>query len=304
MLISPRHFSKPDFNGFTPGCSGSGCHSFQSGILSVTAIGNLQVRVTLSGTTAKVAGELVDANGTVVAYINSTSSNPFILTAPAIGPFTVNAGFKNPSLKWGSAPIDVTLPVELVSFNAQVYKNNVNLKWVTATETNNHGFDIERAKPGSDWKNIGFKNGAGNSSSHKSYEYLDINNVPGKYLYRLKQVDIDGSFEYSPIVEVVIENPKEFELSQNYPNPFNPITRIQYQVSSNSQVNLRVYDMLGNEVAALVDEYKPAGSYDVEFSAKGGSASGGDAKNLASGIYIYKLTVSGFAETKKMILLR
>jgi hypothetical protein len=88
--------------------------------------------------------------------------------------------------------------------------------------------------------------------------------------------------------------PEEFLLSQNYPNPFNPTTRIQYQVSSISQVSLKVYDILGNEVATLVNEEKPAGSYEVEFNAAG----------LSSGIYFYKLNAGSFVQTKKMILLK
>ena len=85
-----------------------------------------------------------------------------------------------------------------------------------------------------------------------------------------------------------------FQLQQNYPNPFNPSTRIQYQVASNSQVSLKVYDVLGNEVATLVDENKPAGNYEVNF----------DASGLASGMYLYKIQAGSFVETKKMILLR
>jgi hypothetical protein len=293
MLISPLHYSEPGFNGTAPGCGGSGCHTSQAGIVSVTNIGNLQARVTVTGNTGNVAGELVDANGTVVAEQGSTSTNPFILTAPSVGNYTVNAGYKNPSRRWESVT-NVSLPVELVSFSALVNKNIVNLKWITATETNNYGFDIERSTNVSTWKKIGFVNGAGNSNSPKNYEYSNLNSSAGRYSYRLKQVDMDGSFEYSPIVEVIIENPKAFDLIQNYPNPFNPSTKIQYQVSNSSRVSLKIYDLIGNEVATLVDEYKPAGNYEIEFSAL----------SLTSGIYFYKLQSGNFVETKKMILLR
>jgi hypothetical protein len=98
--------------------------------------------------------------------------------------------------------------------------------------------------------------------------------------------------------------PLEFALMQNYPNPFNPSTVISYQLPVSSDVTLKVYDVLGNEVATLVDEEKPAGNYEVEFSAKGGSASGGNAYNLASGIYFYKLQAGNFIETKKMLLMK
>jgi hypothetical protein len=294
MLISPFHYSEPGFNGTAPGCGGSGCHTSQAGIVSVTAIGNLQVRVTLTGATGNVAGEIVDAGGNVVAVMNSTSTNPFILTAPSAGPYTVNAGYKNPSRRWDSKLVDVTLPVELVSFTVKVNKSNVSLKWNTATEINNLGFDIERLTSGSTWKKIGFIPGAGNSSSLKNYEYLDINPSPGKYSYRLKQIDMDGSFNYSPSFEVVIENPKEFELMQNYPNPFNPNTKISWQSPVSSRQMLKIYDVIGNEVATLVNEFKPAGKHELEF----------DASNFKSGVYFYKLEVGSFVETKKMILLR
>ena len=293
LVFSPYYFANPNFNGSTPGCGGSGCHSVQAGIVTLTQLGNNQVRVSVSGTSSRVAGELVDVNGSVVAVNNSTNTNPFILTAPAPGNYTVNAGFKNPNLRWASAQIDLTVPVELTSFIAVLDGNLVELKWSTATETNNYGFEIERSENKSVWKNIGFINGAGNSNSQKEYSFVEKIAESGKYFYRLKQIDLDGTFEYSPTVEIVIQNPKTFELTQNYPNPFNPSTRIQYQVSSNSHVSLKVFDIIGNEVATLADEYKSAGSYEVEFGAA----------NLASGIYFYKLQAGSFVETKKMILL-
>ena len=131
----------------------------------------------------------------------------------------------------------------------------------------------------------------------------------------------DGDDIWSPEVKTLLKNiafyllnlsdveqgptiPGEFRLYQNYPNPFNPSTRIQYQVSSSSQITLKVYDVLGNEVATLVNEYKPAGSYEVEFSAKGGSASGGNAYSLVSGIYFYQLRTGSFIQTKKMVLIK
>ena len=168
------------------------------------------------------------------------------------------------------------------------------LKWITATETNNYGFEIEKSENNNTWKNIGFINGAGNSNSQKEYSFTEKIPESGKYFYRLKQIDIDGTFEYSSPVEIVIENPKTFELAQNYPNPFNPSTSIQYQVSRNSNITLKVYDIVGNQIATLVDEFKSAGKYEVEFGAA----------NLASGIYFYKLQAGSFVETKKMVLIR
>ena len=101
--------SQPSFNGSTPGCGGGGCHTFQAGIVSITPKANLQVAVSLSGTTSKVAGELVDTTGTVVATVNSSSTNPFTLTAPGPGRYTVNAGFLSPSRRWDSIKVNLTL---------------------------------------------------------------------------------------------------------------------------------------------------------------------------------------------------
>ncbi len=104
LLIIPDSISRPSFNGSDPGCSGSGCHSFQAGLVSAS-VSDMDVTVTLSGTNSAVAGELVDSSGTVVAVNNSTSSNPFTLTAPGPGVYTINAGFDNPSRRWDSTVV-------------------------------------------------------------------------------------------------------------------------------------------------------------------------------------------------------
>ena len=111
--------SEPSFNGSTPGCSGSGCHSFSGGDVSATILNNFQVQVTITGTSSKVGGELVDENGNVVAVINSTSTNPFILTAPSTGSFTVNAGYDNPSKRWDSASVVISVASNDSLFFAQ-----------------------------------------------------------------------------------------------------------------------------------------------------------------------------------------
>lgn len=192
------------------------------------------------------------------------------------------------------------LPVELNSFSAEVKNNQVSLKWLTETEVNNYGFDVERKGHTStsvsmtNWEKIGFVEGNGNSNSPKEYKYTDKYPIGGsKYQYRLKQIDNDGQFEYSETIEVLLI-PTEIALFQNYPNPFNPSTKISWQSPVDSRQVLIVYDMLGNEIITLVDEYKPTGSYEVNF----------DAVNLASGIYIYRLTVDNHTDTKKMVLLR
>ena len=205
------------------------------------------------------------------------------------------------------------LPVELNSFTARYVEaeNYVLLIWKTQTEINNYGFEIEKSYDKSNWQNIGFVPGNGNSNSPKEYNFRD-NNLSGNSLYyRLKQIDSDGSFSYSKMVDLELVKPETFELSQNYPNPFNPSTMISYRLTATGYVTLKIYDILGNEVATLVNEEKQPGIYEVEFSAKGGFASGGNAsgnsgivRNLPSGLYFYTLSASDFSETKKMILLK
>jgi len=187
------------------------------------------------------------------------------------------------------------VPVELISFSAIVSSNVVTLSWSTATELNNQGFEIESSSNIVNWRLIGFREGKGTTSEPQQYSYSDIltNIESSKLYYRLKQIDFNGTFEYSGIVEVEIA-PSVFSLSQNYPNPFNPSTAISYQLPMNAFVTLKVYDVLGNEVAALVNEEKTAGEYKIEFNGN----------RLPSGIYLYKLTSGSFVETKKMVLMK
>ncbi len=186
------------------------------------------------------------------------------------------------------------VPVELTSFSASVSGNVVLLNWQTVTETNNSGFEIERSEDNQNFSQIGFVPGSGTSTEPRSYNYSDNMISSGKYYYRLKQIDYDGSFEYSNVVEAEIGLPSEFRLEQNYPNPFNPSTIISFQVPNSSFVNLKVYDALGNEIATLVNEEKSTGSYEVNFRAT----------NLSSGIYLYHLQAGSFVETKKMLLMK
>jgi hypothetical protein len=208
LLVFSFTNSQPSFNGNSPGCAGSGCHTLQSGIVTAEVLDNLQVRITVTGTTSNVAGELVDAGGNVVAVNNLTSSNPFILTAPSTGTYTVNAGFKSPSRLYGTTSVVVN---------------------VTGVDENLVGF-----------------------------------------------------------------NPNSFELYTNYPNPFNPTTKIRYAIAQTSFTTLKVYSITGKEVATLINEEKTPGVYEVNF----------DGKNLASGIYFYKLQAGNFTDVKEMVLLK
>lgn len=204
LLVIPINISRPSFNSTTPGCGGGGCHSFEDGRVSL-AVTDLQVQITVNGTTNDVAGELVDAGGTVVAFNNGTSSNPFTLVAPGPGNYTVNAGYAGP-LRWDSASVSITI--------TEVGENT--------------------------------------------------------------------------------SNPTVYKLYDNYPNPFNPSTTFTYSLPEASFTSLKIYDAIGNEVAVVIDEIKPAGTHQIEF----------DAIGLSSGIYYYTLQAGAFTQTKKMILMK
>ena len=162
-----------------------------------------------------------------------------------------------------TAYVPAVVPVELISFSSSVSDNNVTLNWATATETNNSGFQIERRKTknerSEEWINITFINGSGTTTEPQTYSYLDENLSAGNYQYRLKQIDFDGTFEYSNIVEADNSPPAKFSLEQNYPNPFNPSTSIQYTIVSRQFVSLKVFNSLGEEVGTLVNEFQEAG---------------------------------------------
>jgi hypothetical protein len=186
------------------------------------------------------------------------------------------------------------LPVELTSFSAIAKGNRVELQWNTATELNNYGFDVERSTSGT-WTKIGFVEGAGTSNAPKSYSFID-GSAQGAVQYRLKQIDRDGQFTYSSVVEVMIANAAErYELAQNFPNPFNPVTTIRFAVKQNEHATVKVYDIAGREVAMLFsDAAQPGQMYNVQFNATG----------LASGIYFYVLQTPNVREVKKMQLLK
>jgi hypothetical protein len=200
----------------------------------------------------------------------------------------------------GDIPANVSLnpspmPVELTKFTANLIDEKVTLNWETATEVNNYGFEIQRQNKNSEWENIGLVKGHGNSNSVKYYSFTDDRiTLAGWYLYRLKQIDNDGTFEYSDIVEVNLAAPEHLALSQNYPNPFNPSTEITYSLRNAGNVRLIVYNLQGQVVKELVNEYKKPGFYSISFN-------GGQ---LASGIYYYKLISEGYREIKKMMLLK
>jgi hypothetical protein len=211
--------------------------------------------------------------------------------------------FVNPSFGYGggnggnlfkySAPV----PVELSSFIANASMGKVTLKWNTATEINNRGFEVQRKSDDNNWMVIAFKNGNGTTTSANIYSFTD--NISGlnvnKLSYRLRQVDFNGQSQYSSIVLVDNLIPINYSVSQNFPNPFNPSTMIKYQLPQNSFVSLKVYNSLGQEVGTLVNGMVNAGTYEVQFNAS----------NLSSGVYYYIIKAGdNFVQTKKMIFIK
>lgn len=188
------------------------------------------------------------------------------------------------------------VPVELASFTSNVKGNAVTLNWSTATETNNFGFNVERKINGT-WNKIGFVSGNGTTTERKVYTFTDNNLQAGKYSYRLKQLDHDGSYNYYNLPEIIeIGTPLDYRLSQNYPNPFNPSTVISYSLPQAGNVSIKVYNIIGAEVVTLVNGYQEAGNYTKQFNAS--------ENGLTSGVYFYTIKSGSFTDTKKMVILK
>jgi hypothetical protein len=169
------------------------------------------------------------------------------------------------------------------------------LNWKTDTEVNNYGFEILRQAQDDEWEALGFVEGHGNSNSPKEYNFKDSEiNSAGIYSYKLKQIDNDGSYEFSKTIEVNFNVPSNFELSQNYPNPFNPSTTISFNLPESGKVTLKIYNIIGKEIKTLVEGYREAGIHTFNFNAEG----------YPSGMYFYSLSTNGFTETKKMLFMK
>jgi hypothetical protein len=190
----------------------------------------------------------------------------------------------------------IFIPVELTSFIASVNGTDVRLDWRTVTELNNSGFEVER-NSGAGYTKIGFVAGVGNATEPILYSFTDANLRAGKYIYRLKQIDYDGSFEYSQAISVEVITPAVFNMEQNYPNPFNPSTTIAFSLATDSKVSLKIFNALGQEVTILINENMSEGFHEKTFNAS----------NLNSGVYFYKIEATGadgqsFTQVRKMIL--
>jgi hypothetical protein len=194
---------------------------------------------------------------------------------------------------------DFFVPVELASFSGHLVDRDVILNWTTATELNNQGFEIEHSTDNENFSKVGFVPGFGTTSELKSYSFRISNVETGVQYYRLKQIDFDGTSTIYNSVEIFGPVPSNFVLNQNHPNPFNPSTTISFSFPVESSVTIKLFNMLGQEVAQITSSDFQAGNHNLEFNAK----------ELSSGAYIYTLEANGvnglsFKSTKKMLLLR
>jgi Secretion system C-terminal sorting domain len=291
---------------FTTGTTQDGFTVYSKSI-SIQNGPNQGLALDYSGTL--ISGQFLSYEGTLTAIegpaigLTSTDIGVSETSATPVGNslYLTGTGTQYSDFSWTSGTATAgtvngsqSLPVELTSFSASIIDGGIRLDWQTETEVNNYGFEVLRSAENENWNLIGFIEGSGNSNSPKKYSFIDNDISSGKYAYRLKQIDNDGSFEYSKIIEIDIGSPLEFELSQNYPNPFNPSTTIKFSLPTTSSVNLSVYNILGEKVITLLDETKEAGVHTINFNAS----------ELNSGIYFYKLETVNFLSVKKMSLLK
>ncbi|MBU0475420.1 MAG: T9SS type A sorting domain-containing protein [Bacteroidetes bacterium] len=274
-------------------------------------VGSNSATVTNSFWDTQTSGQATSSGGTGKTTTEMKLNSTFLEAGWESDIWNMDAVINNgyPYLDW-VIPGGNPLPVEITSFTANMLDGKVELSWQTATEVNNYGFDVETLRATSDeWETIGFVEGSGNSNSPKNYTFIDENPLQDSVEYRLKQIDTDGNYSYySETVKVAgfgttaVDDdtlPTEYKLSQNYPNPFNPSTTISYSIPTNvksemSNVKLIVFDVLGKEVATLVNENQSAGHYKVEFNAS----------NLSSGVYFYRLESGNFKQNKKLMLIK
>jgi immune inhibitor A len=229
----------------------------------------------------------------------------FFTTGIVVGKATLGGLLQGaPNRLFGYEIADAPLPIQLATFTGSYLSENVaKLTWMTLSEVDNYGFEVQKSLD-STFNFVTIENsfvaGNGTTVDRHYYSFIDSSSTPSSY-YRLMQLDRSGAVHYSEAIKPTAATgiteqavPAGYALSQNYPNPFNPTTGIRFQVPGVSNVKITVYDMLGKEVAVLVNEKKSAGTYEVRF----------DGAGLATGMYIYRLVAGQYVETKRMLLVK
>jgi len=189
------------------------------------------------------------------------------------------------------------VPVELAIFTAESSEGNVVLKWQTASETNNYGFEVYRAPLSNgevDWQTLGFVAGNGTTSEPQTYSFVDKKPSPGIWQYRLKQLDTNGDFSFSDVVTVQVNIPQKFVLYPNYPNPFNATTQISFNLPTDEHVRLDVFNVRGVLIATLFNQEMTAGYHSAEFSCD----------EQASGVFFYKIVAGDNIQVGKALLVK
>ena len=269
--------------------SGPGTGTIISDAGNGTRFGRFRLTTTASSFTANPANFAFNFNQTLYGYATKYQAYVGGLSSE----ITIQSNHFNELM---NSP----LPVELERFTTSSTGRDVNISWETKTEVNSSKFEVERSAVNTqNWVKVGEVTASGNSNSAKEYSFTDKKLNSGKYSYRLKMVDNDGTYEYSKVVETEVSLPKEYAISQNYPNPFNPSTRIDYQLPFDSKVSLDIYGITGEKVATILNGDVAAGYYTTEINA--------GALNLASGVYIYRISATGsnnqnFVQVKKLML--
>lgn len=303
-----------------------------SQIENVTIYGNERVGIFCSSSNTTIKNSIIENNqygiyvnntpSPTITYSNIFNSVNFSGVSPGTGCISKNSQFTDPengvfSLKSDSPCLDsgdpnsqqdpdgtiadmgamyydaTPVPVELSSFEATIMDNHILLHWITQSELNNLGFELERSEDNINFVKIAFIKGNDTCLNVHHYQYCDYNiESSTAYYYRLKQIDHNGLFCYSSVITSSIGLPQKFLLFQNYPNPFNPKTTIRYNLPQSCHVKLHIYDLLGQKISTLVNEDKKAGRYIVTFKPT----------NLPSGLYFYRLSAGDFKETKKLII--
>jgi len=259
-----------------------------------------------NGTVTALAGGGLFIPGTPVAFPTTATNNNYwadVIFAPNNYSFALNSvtdalGCTNnpgiPLQTLNVTSVDCsTLPVSLINFSATPKDNAVLLRWATASEFNNLGFELQRSIDGNNgWTAVAFINGAGNSNSTINYSYVDENLSASRYYYRLKQIDIDQRFAYSPIVSAQLDGKQAFDLQQNFPNPFRGETIIRFTLPQKTSINLSIFDMNGRLVKVLANGSKDSGTHAVTLNSG----------ILTSGLYYYKLQAGDFSAVKKLTI--
>lgn len=271
--------------------------SYQNYKLTNTLLEGWQNLVNVAPDTVKFgafsASSLV-GQGIMIEFQFKVIGRPGMQSALTFVQMTLNEGSPSVIAYDGLFTVNYVIPVELASFHATVVEGNVLLTWNTASESNNYGFEVERAIYPDHWSKIGFAPGHGSTTISHQYSFLDNMVEAGTYYYRLKQIDFDGMVEYSQVVSATIGLPHSFTLSQNYPNPFNPITVITFELPIKTTIKLTLYDILGQEVKVITSGEYPAGHHEVSLNAR----------ELGSGLYFYQLQAGRFAEIRKLLILK